>query len=256
MLVHGTSIAESFHPPELSFGLLALYLVVSFLLAWLPYVMNINSSQSIRVKAIVEERNRLSRDMHDGLAQALGIIKWKVQLLSKAVASGNVMQSLNDLKEITEMLEGTQREAKAVIDELRTTITGDRGFVPTLAKYASDFTREFGVRCELRVSDGLVKLDSLAELQLLYVAQEALSNVRKHARARTIHVSLESKADHTEMIIRDDGCGFDPGIETEGHGLMVMRERIDSVGGQLIISSRPGQGTEVNVKLPGLKSLS
>ncbi len=254
-LIHKAPIIASFNPPELAFGLLAVYLVGAFLLAWLPYVMNINESQNIRAQAIIEERNRLSRDMHDGLAQALSIITWKTKLLGKSIASGNKMQSLNELGEIAEMLEATQHEAKAVIDQLHTTITSDKGFVPTLAQYATDFARQYGIRCELYVADGLVKLSSLAELELLCVAQEALSNARKHAEASVVHLSLESKSDGTEMTIRDNGRGFNPNVTTQGYGLTVMEERVRSVGGQLSINSSPGRGTEITVKLPPSQGL-
>ena len=248
-LIYGASIAESFNPPELAFGLLAVYLVGSFLLAWLPYMMNINESQNIKAQAIVEERNRLSRDMHDGLAQALHIIKWKTQLLGKTIASGNKMQAVNELDEITEMLEATQHEAKAVIDQLHTTIKGDKGLAPTLAQCATDFTRQYGIRCEFYVADGLVKLSSLAELELLCVAQEALSNARKHAEASVVQLSLESKSDGTEMTIKDNGRGFDSNAKVQGYGLTVMQERVISIGGQLFIKSSSGHGTEITVKL-------
>ncbi len=249
-LIHGVPIAENFNPPELAFGLLAVYLVGSFLLAWLPYLMNINESQNIRAQAIVEERNRLSRDMHDGLAQALSIIRWKTQLLGKTIVSRNTMQSLNELNEITEMLEVTQHEAKAVIDQLHTTIKSDKGLVPTLAQYATDFTRQYGIRCELHVADGLMKLSSLAETELLCVAQEALNNARKHAKASVVQLSLESKSDGTEMAIRDNGRGFDSNVGTKGYGLTVMEERVKSIGGQLSVNSSSGHGTEITVKLP------
>jgi len=254
-LLYGEPIAASFNPPELAFSLLAVYLGGALLLGWLPYVMNINESQNIRMQAIVEERNRLSRDMHDGLAQALSIIRWKTQLLWKTIGSGNTMQSLNELSDITEMLEATQHEAKAVIDQLHTTIKSDQGLVPTLAQYTTDFTRQYGIRCELHVADGLVKLSSLAELELLCVAQEALSNARKHAEASVVQLSLESKSDGTEMTIKDNGRGFDPNVKTQGYGLTVMQERVMSIGGQLSINSSSGRGTEVTVKLPPSQGL-
>ncbi len=254
-LIYGTSVAESFNSPELAFGLLAVYLVGSFLLAWLPYLMNINVSQNLRAQAIIEERSRLSRDMHDGLAQALSIIRWKTQLLWKTIASGNKMQSLNELSEIAEMLEATQHEAKAVIDQLHTTVKSDKGLVPTLAQCATDFTRQYGIRCEFYVADGMMKLSSLAELELLCVAQEALSNARKHAEASVVQLSLESKSDGTEMTIKDNGRGFDTNVKTQGYGLTVMQERVISIGGQLSIKSSSGRGTEITVKLPASQGL-
>jgi len=249
LFIYGDSLAESFSPVGLSLSLLALYLVASFLLAWLPYVMNINVFQNVKADAILEERNRLSRDIHDGLAQTLSIIRWKLDLLGKTMLTKNVMQSIDELNEITDMMEGAQQEAKTVIDKIHTSIQGKEGLAPTLARYTGDFTRQYGIRCELHVADGVVKLSSLAQLQLLCVAQEALANVRKHAKASTVRVSLESKDDITEMRIRDDGQGFNINRASGGHGLRVMKERIKTIGGEFGINTGVGAGTEVNVKV-------
>ena len=204
----------------------------------------------------MEERNRLSRDMHDSLAQALSIIKWKAQLLGKTITSGNKMQSLNELNEITEMLAATQHEAKAVIDQLHTTIKSDQGFVPTLAQYATDFTRQYGIKCELYVADGLVKLSSLAELEMLCVAQEALNNTRKHAEATAVVIRLESEGNRMKMTVSDNGKGFKMpreigNLPSSGRlGLVGIYERARLLDGTLEVHSSPGEGTEILVRLP------
>ncbi|MDD5082163.1 MAG: sensor histidine kinase [Dehalococcoidales bacterium] len=253
LLLKRTDPEMVFLPQGALFGMLCASVVGSFLLAWLPYVMNINVSQDIRVRAISEERRRLSRDMHDGVAQTLGIVRWRVELLQKTIAEGNVTQAIKDAAEIKAMVEGAQRETREVIDQLRTTIGDSQGFVPTLAQYATEFTQNYGIKCELRMADGEVSLPTLAEVELLYVAQEALTNVRKHAAASRVELSFKTRGDTAEMVISDNGRGFDPAGRSQGYGMAVMRERIKSIGGELTVNSSPGRGTEIRVRLAALR---
>ncbi len=250
LLLYRTSPAMSFYPLELSLGLLGAITVGSFLIAWLPYMMNINASQAIRTQAIMSERKRLSREMHDGVAQSLGIVHWKVELLQQTIASRRISQALSQASEVKGLIEEAQQEVKEAVDELRISIEGKQGFVPTLARYATEFTRTYGIRCELHVADGQVNLPLPAELELLRIAREALANVRRHSAASIVEVTFESNQDSIEMAISDNGCGFDTQVVFEGYGLAVMEERARSLGGELSIATSPGHGTVVRFKLP------
>jgi signal transduction histidine kinase len=250
IFVNQTSGITIFYHQELGSALLGVYILGLFLAAWLPYVMNINVSQEVKAQVIREERKRLSRDMHDRVAQALGIIRWRTELLGKKMAAGNTSQALKDVLEIRATVEGAQREVKEVIEQLRMTATdSNQGFVPTLAQYATEFTRNHGIKCELHMADGQVNLPALAELELLCVAQEALTNVSKHAEASKVEVSFQSKDNVADLAIIDNGRGFDPQAVSQGYGLTVMQERVMSIGGELNIITSPGCGTEVRVKL-------
>jgi len=250
LALYPTSPAMAFYPLQLSLGLLGTIAVASFLIAWLPYMMNINASQNIRRQAILGERSRLSREIHDGVAQSLGIVHWKVELLQQTIASRKMSQALSQVTEVKGLIEEAQREVKEAVDELRTSAEGKQGFVPTLARYATEFTQTYGIRCELHVADGQVNLPLPAELELLRIAREALSNVRRHSAASRVEVTFESKKDCVEMTIRDNGIGFDTQAGFQGHGLAVMEERALSLGGELAITTGTGQGTEVKVRLP------
>jgi signal transduction histidine kinase len=250
ILIYSPSLTLSFYPPELSFGLLGAYVAGSFLLASLPYVMNINASQEIRLGAIIGERSRLSREMHDGAAQILGIVRWKTELLRQRITAGNRETVVNDVTEIQGLVEKAQQEIKQAINDLRASAGSTQGFVATLAQYATEFTQSYGIRCELRVADGRVSLPLPAELELLRIAREALTNVGRHSTADMVEVIFESKKDAIEMTIRDDGAGFDTQAVFQGHGLAVMEERARSIGGEMAIATSPGRGTEVKVSLP------
>ena len=252
MLINSTRGDMLFYPWELSWTLMGAYVVATFLLACLPYVMNINASQDIKAQAISEERKRLSWDMHDGVAQELGIIRWRMELLWKKIATGQAAQALNDAIEIRDMLDETQKEVKEIIEQLRVTAIDDnQGFVPTLAQFATEFTQNYGIKCELYMADGEVSLPALAELELLCVAQEALTNVRKHAAASNVQVVFESKESCAQLTIKDNGRGFDPQAAAKGYGLTVMAERVKSIGGEMSITTIPGRGAEIKVKIPG-----
>ncbi len=254
LLLYPTSPDMGLYPMGLSVGLLAAIIVVSFLVAWLPYMININASQTIKRQAILGERSRLSREIHDGVAQSLGIVHLQVELLRKTIACRELSQALSQVTEIKGLIEEAQQEVKAAIDELRSSAEGEQGFVPTLARYTSEFTQTYGIRCELRVADGQVTLPLPAEVELLRIAREALSNVRKHSAASKVEVNFESKNDSVEMTIRDNGTGFDTWAGSSGHGLSVMRERAHLMGGELAINTSLGRGTEVKVRLPALQT--
>jgi len=253
MLLYTTSDMSSY-PLGLSIGLLGAVVVASLLIAWLPYMMNINASQAIRTQAILSERSRLSREIHDGVAQSLGIVHWKVELLQQMIANGKMSQAMSQATEVKGLVEQAQQEIKVAVDELRASAEGKPGFVPTLARYATEFTQNYGIRCELHVADGQVNLPLSAELELLRIAREALSNVRRHSSASMVEVTFESKKESIEMTIRDNGVGFSTPNGFHGHGLAVMEERALSLGGELSITTSPGQGTEVKVRLPVTES--
>ncbi len=252
LLLYPSSPDMASYPLGLTIGLFAAVVVTAFLIAWLPYMININASHALRRQAILSERSRLSREIHDGVAQSLGIVHWKVEQLQQTLADSRTSQALSQAAEIKGLVEEAQQEVKGAIDELRASAEGKQELVPTLARYATEFTQTYGIRCKLHVADGQVNLPLPAELELLRIAREALSNVRKHSAASIVELTFESKKDSVEMIIRDNGTGFDTQAGFSGHGLAVMEERARSLGGKLSITTGANYGTEVKVKLPAL----
>jgi signal transduction histidine kinase len=228
------------------------YPVISLIVAYLPHLINVNMSSKVKAQAIAEERGRLSRDMHDGLAQSLSIARWRCEMMRDSLLKAHTRpETLGHLDFIVQTLEDAQREARTVISELYHTSVKQKGLIAGLAQQATEYTKNFGTPCRLVVSDGQVRLSDMAEMQLLCVAQEALNNVRKHAGASTIELSLESGHGQTVLTIKDDGRGFDPEYTIYGHGLRVMEERAESVGGQISVESKPEQGTKIKVVLNG-----
>jgi signal transduction histidine kinase len=248
--VHGGNLHLAFTPVDHPTYLFIIYPLVSILMTLLPYLTNLNMADSIRTEAIRSERKRLSRDMHDGLAQSLSVISWRLQLLWNSIAADEKMPALNQLTELMDLVNGAQGEARAAIDQLQTSPASNHGLPSNLAQQASDFTRNFGIKCELRMADGHLELSPLAELQLLCVTQEVFNNIRKHAQATAVAVDLKSEGNQTVITIADNGRGFDSALRQNGHGLSIMAERVTSVGGQFAIQSRPGSGTTIQIEFP------
>ena len=204
-------------------------------------------------RAMLEERERIARDLHDGLAQVLGYINMQALAIKKHLASGRP-------EEARELVGTMEEAARHVYGDIREEIMGLRvarnGLAPSLRAYLSGFGRMAGVVPEVRISAAAeaLRLPGATEIQLLRIAQEALSNVRKHAGAGSATVSLELAGDALRLEVADDGRGFDPGSPARTgwprFGLQTMRERADAVGGSFELSSSPGAGTRIVVRVP------
>ncbi|HXH08902.1 MAG TPA: GAF domain-containing protein [Alphaproteobacteria bacterium] len=205
---------------------------------------------------IEEERQRIAREMHDGLAQVLAYVNAKTGAVRRLVELDRREEALQELAE----LEAAAREVYADVREsilgLRVITQGGPGFLAALRQYAEQFSRQSGVPVDLRIEgpeEGL-EVEPMTEVQLIRVVQEALSNVRKHAAAHRAEVRLYRENSDLCLTIADDGRGFDPHLVGRGEsprfGLQTMRERVESLGGTFTITSAPGHGTVVSVSIP------
>jgi signal transduction histidine kinase len=201
--------------------------------------------------AVLEERGRIAREMHDGLSQVLGYLSLQTQTLEALVRQGDGAAALAELGRARSHIREAQADVRENILSLRTTLSGQAGLVPALQQYVDEFGVQTGIQADV-VSDfsGEPCLSPLAEAQLMRIAQEALTNVRKHAQAQCVHVRLNLTAQALRVTIADDGRGFSPPDIAHGHfGLQTMRERAESVGGRLAIHSGAG-GTRLEAWLP------
>lgn len=203
-----------------------------------------------RLVAVLEERERLAREMHDSLAQVLGYLHLKSQSAERALGAGDDAKVRAELAEITSVSQEAYADVREAILGLRETVSQRRGFVDALREYAAKFSQQAGVSTQVEVRcTETVNLPPEAEVQLMRVIQEALTNVRKHSGARTACVCLEQQGG-LRITVEDDGNGFDPDRldgKQDHYGLFTMRERVERVGGRLEIDSARGRGTRVRV---------
>ena len=210
-----------------------------------------------REAAIAEERARLAREMHDSLAQVLGYVNTKAQAAQELLRAGKVDRASDQIGQLGQAAREAYVDVREHLLSLRTTLAADQGFLDALRQYLERWEEQSGVRAELQVTaaDEVVRgLPPTAELQLLRIIQEALSNVRKHAGATAATVRLGAADGRLAVAIEDNGAGFDPAALGPSafprFGLTGMHERAEAVGGTLEIRSAPGEGTRVLVCLP------
>lgn len=233
--------------------LLIVYTLFSFVAAIVPFRTNLNIRRRIEREAIIEERRRIAREIHDGVAQSLSYLNLKTKQVSDSVSSQNTVQALTELGDIRKVVQDTYEDIRESIDQLSTEIR-NLPIIPALANYTREFGDNNGIRVYFDVPRAFPQLSPVAELQLLRIIQEALTNVRRHALATEVEVKLEKTSQAVEMLVKDNGQGFilsdleksSPGY----HGLNIIRERAEGLGGSLHISTAPGEGTEVRVSLP------
>jgi two-component system nitrate/nitrite sensor histidine kinase NarX len=204
-----------------------------------------------REAAVADERSLLARELHDSIAQSLSFLKIQAGLLRDAVRrqdAGNVDRTLAEL-------DAGIRESLADVRELllhfRTRTNGE-DITPALRTTLTKFEHQTGLATHLQVHGEGLPLDADVQVQVLHVVQEALSNVRKHARASAVWVEVQQGADW-RVEVRDDGCGFqvDRSTGDETHvGLRIMRERAGHIGASVEVSSVPGSGTCVSLSVP------
>jgi signal transduction histidine kinase len=210
-------------------------------------------SEQAQSVAALEERERLGRELHDGLAQVLGYLYMKSHSVAELLETNQINAAQGELKEMQDVARETQNDVREAILGLRTTITPETGIIPTLNEYVHRFSQQSGISTKLNYSEELAfEFVPVVEIQLLRIVQEALTNTRKHSQATQANVKISIDDTHASIEIVDNGSGFDlNGLKQDGHyGVHTMRERAESVGGDLVIITEPGQGTRVTVKLP------
>ena len=198
-----------------------------------------------------DERRRIAREMHDQLGEQLTALAVRIRMLKDACGDRDDWRA--HVESIEAIAQRLDRDVDTLVWELRPTALDDLGLRAALANYVQDWSNRVGISATLH-SSGLLddRLPSDAETALYRIAQEALTNVAKHARARNVGVILERRADTVLLIIEDDGVGFDPaatGGAGQGVGLLGMQERAGLVGASIEIESSAGKGTTVLVRM-------
>jgi signal transduction histidine kinase len=209
--------------------------------------------QRLRDLAVAEERVRIAREMHDGLAQVLAYVNAKAQAVKAFLAKGDPGEAGVQLDQLAVAAREVLVEVREGILALRTRTGPDRCLGEAVDEFARHWADQSGIPVEVGFDPDL-RLSPAVELQLLRIVQEALSNVRKHAGAHQARVELRRRDGRLLVEVEDDGIGFDTDASRPGSaprfGLAIMRERAASIGGTIGIHSTPGGGSRVRVDLP------
>lgn len=211
------------------------------------------------ITAQEEERKRIARELHDEAGQALTSLLVNLRVLERAGTPAEISERVAEMRQVvTRILD----EIRDLTVELRPSVLDDLGLVPALVRYAQECPQRLGIKVDL-TSVGLsqARLPHEVETTLYRIAQEALTNIARHAETDYASILLERRDGEVVMIIEDDGRGFDVAriMDTPGYrhlGLLGMRERAELVGGRLIVESAPDAGTTISVVIPLVEELS
>jgi signal transduction histidine kinase len=211
-----------------------------------------------KVVAMLQERERLARELHDGIGQMLAAAQLHVKSASELLARGDKAMVESCLQRLAEVTQEAKESIRAYLLGVKAgSSSGGQGFVPFLSRYLDGFSRNYGIRAEIVASSELENkhIDPVVEIQLEPIVQEALTNVGRHSGADSVRVMLRSSDSRLQVKIEDNGRGFNP-EETgkkQGFGLRSMQGRAEAVGGLLEVDSAPGRGTRVIVCVPWRK---
>ncbi len=203
--------------------------------------------------AVAQERLRIAHEMHDGLAQVLGYVNTKVQAAEMYLRRDKKEDAGTQLRELASAARGAYTDVRESIIGLRSLPGPEQTLHDVLSEYIGRWQEMSGVATTLAI-DPELRFRPGVELQLVRIVQEALTNVRKHAKASHARVEIHRLDGNVVAAVEDDGLGFNTAARGRGEfpqfGLTTMRERAESIGGRLEVESTPGQGTAVRCTVP------
>ena len=246
--VIGALILASDQPVSLSQRHVSLIETVSTQAAIL--IENVRKQLDREYRVIIQERIRLAREIHDSLAQTLAYLKLTAAQMQTQLASGDLARLEQSIGQSYQALSEAYLEVRQSIDNLRQTPL--KSVSTWLEQLLQDFSTASGLKSSSNVPDNLPDISPEIQAQLLRIVQEALSNVRKHARAKKVSVNLHTWNNDLILEISDDGVGFsaEDVPELSRHGLRGMRERAELIGADFQIISQPDQGTTIRLQIP------
>ena len=203
--------------------------------------------------AVMDERLRLAREMHDGQAQVLAYVNTKAQVVEHLLTANKIEQAREHLSQMADAAREVYADVREGILGLRTAVDYDHDLAIVLREFGNKWQDLSGIVLKMDIQ-GSARYDREAELHVLRVVQEALANVRKHSKAETAHLRAQLFAGSLTLEVEDNGVGFErsapppDGVTLERFGLSTMHERCAAIGGSLEIDSQPGRGTRIRLE--------
>ncbi|MFP4662257.1 MAG: sensor histidine kinase [Halanaerobiales bacterium] len=199
-----------------------------------------------RKLAVIEERNRIARELHDSVSQNLFGISLNLNTLPAIIETDN-QKAVDIVEQLQEMVQEVQTEMRLMIYELRPLNLKDKDFYESIESLISLFRKRYKIDIVYNYSGEEVNLDEKKQLVLYRVLQESLNNIVKHAKASKVKVFIKIEDNNARLVVEDDGRGFDISKKNSGeqYGIKSMRERLEETGGALKLISDVGEGTKV-----------
>ncbi|MTI61433.1 MAG: histidine kinase [Firmicutes bacterium] len=202
------------------------------------------------IQAQEDERGRVSREIHDGPAQSIANLVFRVELTQKLMDK-DLNKAKKELKDLKKSIRLSMQEVRRIIYNLRPMSLDDLGLIPTLNRYIDRYIDQTGIIINFNVSGTEKRLPKSYEVTIFRLIQEGLNNIHKHSNASSGRVRLDYANNEINLLVSDDGVGFESDeIEEEKYGLMSMEERCKLLGGSLSLESEKSQGTTIKINLP------
>lgn len=205
------------------------------------------------IQAQEEERLRVSRELHDGPAQNMANIVMRLELIER-LWERDQQRARREISDLKKVVKHNLGDIRRIIFDLRPMALDDLGLAPAIRRYLAEYGERFGMDIEFVFYGDERRLDPALEVAIFRVIQEAITNVRKHARATRTRVELRMGGAEVGVVVHDDGKGFDR--ETllsragRSFGMIGMKERVHLFGGEFHVESAPGQGTRISLQVP------
>lgn len=224
-------------------------------------ILEVQKKDELGVRIIMaqeEERQRVARDIHDGPAQSLTNLSLKTEIIERMLGI-NLDEARNEIRDLKKLVRGSLQEIRRIIFDLRPMSLDDLGLIATLKQYISRLVNETGMDVILDTYPGHIHIDSLTEVAIFRIIQEALNNVIKHSNASQVFINLKIMEDTLIGSIVDNGVGFDtenPKLRqlkdnnSGGFGIYGMKQRAELLKGRLNLKSQPGTGTTLRLEIP------
>jgi two-component system sensor histidine kinase DegS len=205
-----------------------------------------------------QERQRLARDIHDGPAQSMSNIVLKCEICEKLLDM-DVQKAKQQIGELKQLVKSSLQEIRRIIFDLRPMSLDDLGLIPTLQRYASNFTEETDIDVTLDLYSPSEEVDKVIEVAVFRIVQEALNNIKKHSKATKVYIEIHIDDGILIARIVDNGVGFNvqkveqakkANVQDGGFGIYGMRQRAELLKGKLMIQSQEGKGTTVLLQVP------
>lgn len=205
------------------------------------------------IEAQEDERSKISRQIHDGPAQALSNFILQVEIAMRLfdVDQEKARKELEDLKQAAS---DTFSRVREFIFDLRPMMLDDLGLVPTARRYVEAFKEKSGLDVNVVITGAERRIEPHKEVLIFRAIQDLLGDIREHAQATQVKLQLDMSDDNVRVVLEDNGAGFDPQVleddQSDGRGLVLLKERVGQVGGEFEIRSQPGEGTSVSITIP------
>lgn len=219
----------------------------------LQSIENLQQRQLFAAKVIgaqEEERRRLARDIHDGPAQSLANIMFRIEVCERLMDC-DLHKAKEELSDLRQQVHMGLKDTRRLIFGLRPSSLDDLGLLPTIRRLLSGLEERTSITCSLYVTGQERRLAPHLEVALFRVIQEGLANIERHSQAGSVQLNIDFGKHSVVFLLEDDGRGFDISFltETDRFGISGMKERISLIGGEIKVSSQPGKGTKIYIEV-------